>query len=160
MKQINVGDYWGRGRFRKQIKEIRQLSNGWYLIKTENAKSKQDFKVKVVFALEPQRSTTPKHAHFLIDFYGKLYADGVKARNVLNAICEVWQDRKPDEVLSRYAERKQRELDEICVKQGIIAPVNRKGSQLAISLFCDVANGTHPVEALLRANLDISPRGR
>jgi len=193
MKQINVGDYWGRGRFRKQIREIRQLSNGWYLIKTENAKSKQDFKVKVVFALEPQRSMTPKHAHFLIDFYGKLCADGVKARNVLNAICEVWQDREPDEVLSRYAEgckglpgypleyilnalnwileqedinftsrpeRKQRELDEICVKQGIIAPVNRKGSQLAISLFCDVANGTHPVEALLKANLDISPRGR
>ncbi len=193
MKQIRVGDYWGKGRFRKQIKEIRRLSNGWYLIKTENAKSKQDFKVKVVFALEPQHSMTPKHAHFLIDFYGKLCADEAKAKNVLNAIYKVWQGEGPDEVLSRYAEeckglpgypleyilnalnwileqedinftsrpeKKQRELDEICAKQGIRTPVNRKGSQLAISLFCDVAGGTHPVEALIKANLDISPRGR
>ena len=39
-------------------------------------------------------------------------------------------------------------------------PQNRKGSQLAISLFCDIFNGIHPVEALLSANLDIIPRFR
>ena len=35
--------------------------------------------------------------------------------------------------------------------------LNREGSQLAISLFCDILLGVHPVEALLAANLDIIP---
>jgi len=43
VKEIKVGEYWGRGKFRRQIREVKLLSNGWYLIKTENAKSKQDF---------------------------------------------------------------------------------------------------------------------
>jgi hypothetical protein len=33
--------------------------------------------------------------------------------------------------------------------------VFQKGNQLVISLFCDIFNGIHPVEALLSANLDI-----
>jgi len=49
---------------------------------------------------------------------------------------------------------------ETCTKQNVVTPPARKGSQLAISVFCDVANGTHPVEALLRANLDVQPRRR
>ncbi|MDW7998239.1 MAG: hypothetical protein RMI30_02155, partial [Thermodesulfovibrio sp.] len=54
--------------------------------------------------------------------------------------------------------RKQEELDKICSMQNITTPDGRHGSQLAIALLCDVANGTHPVEALLKANLDIKPR--
>ncbi|GAB5046670.1 hypothetical protein [Thermodesulfovibrio sp. TK110] len=56
--------------------------------------------------------------------------------------------------------KKQKELDEICKIQNIQTPAGREGSQLAIALFCDVANGIHPVEALLKANLDISPKGK
>jgi hypothetical protein len=56
--------------------------------------------------------------------------------------------------------KKQKELDETCDRQGIKTPSGREGSQLAIALLCDVANGIHPVEALLKANLDIRPRGK
>ncbi|MDW7973499.1 MAG: hypothetical protein RMI01_09920 [Thermodesulfovibrio sp.] len=42
--------------------------------------------------------------------------------------------------------------------QNITTPEGRHGGQLAIALLRDVANGTHPVEALLKANLDIRPR--
>jgi hypothetical protein len=50
---------------------------------------------------------------------------------------------------------KQREIDEILQQQGVNTPEGRKGSELAISLFCDIANGTHPVEAFYRVNLRI-----
>lgn len=188
---VKVGDYWGRGRSRKIIQEVKELSNGWILIKTENSKSSEDFRVRVIFSLEPQKSLTPKHAHFLIDFYGKLCADKNKALKLLNAIYEVWKGAEVVEIFNQckdelsglpgypleyilYAldwilqqedvnfrgrdEKKQQELDAICLKQGIRTPPKREGSQLAIALLCDVANGTHPVEALLKANLDIRPR--
>lgn len=191
MDELKIGGYWGRGKNRKQIKEIKTLSNGWYLIKTENSKSHEDFKVKVIFSLKPQSSMTPKHAHFLIDFYGKLCAHREKALKVLKAINEVWMGKEVEEVLKSYKEltsslpgysleyilyalkwileqedinfngrpdKKQNELDSICAQQNIKTPAGREGSQLAIALFCDVANGTHPVEALLKANLDIIPK--
>jgi len=193
-EEIKIGEYWGRGKYRKEILEIKKLSNGWIIIKTKNSKSQKDFKVKVIFSLKPQRSMTPKHAHFLIDFYGKLCADKEKALSVLKAIVEMWRGKNVEEVLKEYEsktrdlpgyhleyilhvlnwildqedinfkrrpEKKQKELNEICEKQGITTvSQKRKGSQLAIALFCDVANGTHPVEALLKANLDIKPKNR
>lgn len=188
---IKVGDYWGRGRNRKQIKEIRKLSNGWILIKTENSKSKEDFKVKVIFSIKPQKSMTPKHAHFLIDFYGKMCTDRNKALKLLEAVYLVWRGENIEEILNQHKNQvsdlpgypleyilyaldwilqqedinfsgrpaqKQKELDDICLKQNISTPEGRLGSQLAVALLCDVANGTHPVEALLKANLDIRPK--
>jgi len=194
MKDVKIGDYWGKGRSRRRILDRHQLSNGWWLIKTKNSKSRRDFKVKVVFSLKPPRSMTPKHAHFLIDFYGKLCADPCKALSVLQAIVEMWHHpTNIKAILDRYKActselpgypleyilyalrwileqedinfqtrppKKQKELDEICSRRNIETPTNRKGSQLAIALLCDVANGTHPVEALLKANLDITPKGK
>lgn len=55
-------------------------------------------------------------------------------------------------------DRKQKELEEICQHVGIQPNIRRQGSLLAISLLCDIYNGTHPVEALLKANLDIRPK--
>ena len=55
---------------------------------------------------------------------------------------------------------KQKQLDEILKIQKVTTPKGRKGSELAISLFCDIANGTHPVEAFIKANLDVLPRKR
>jgi len=38
------------GKFKgKNIKDVIRLSNGWYIIKTENSKSPGDFKVRVLF---------------------------------------------------------------------------------------------------------------
>jgi hypothetical protein len=186
---LKVGGYWGRGRYRKRILEIRHLSNGWILIKTENSKSEKDFKVKVIFSLKPQRSLTPKHAHFLIDFYGKMCADINKAYDVLLAIIFMWHGIGIDEILRKFKDinlpgypleyilyalkwileqedinftgrpqRKQNEIDKILKTLRIKIPKGRLGSQLAIALLCDVFLGTHPVEALLKANLDIRPR--
>jgi hypothetical protein len=55
---------------------------------------------------------------------------------------------------------KQRELDETLSKFSIEFPHERLGSQLAISLLCNIMIGLHPVDALLRANLDIIPAKR
>lgn len=188
-----VGEEWGRGKYRKKIREVLKLSNGWYLIKTDNSKSKNDFKVKVIFSLQPSRSMTPKHAHFAIDLYGKVCADKNRAINVLKAIYEVWGKKDIKQILSKYAsstsglpgypleyilyalnwileqedlnftgrpDKKQKELKEICKKQNICLCPDRNGSHLAIALLCDIINGTHPVEALLKGNLDIRPRGK
>jgi hypothetical protein len=186
MIQLEIGKKF-RG---KEIKDIVKLSNGWYLIKTENSKSVQDFKVKAIFSLKPLRSLTPKHAHFAIDFYGKLCANKEKAMKVFNAIIDVWSGESVEEVLKKYGnevkdlpgydleyilyalkwileqedinftgrpQERQQQLEEIFRKQRIITPEGRKGSELAISLFCDIASGTHPVEAFIKANLDVIP---
>jgi hypothetical protein len=186
---LEVGGYWGRGRYRKRILDMRHLSNGWILIKTENSKSKKDFKVKVIFSLNPQRSLTPKHAYFLINFYGKMCADINEAYDVLLAIVFMWHGISIDEILRKlkhinlpdypleyilYAlkwileqedinftgrpRNKQEEIDEILERLKIETLPGREGSQLAIALLCDVFLGTYPVEALLKANLDIRPR--
>lgn len=186
---FEVGNKW-RG---KVIFDRVDLSNGWVILKTEDHKSTHDFKVRTVKSFIPRRSYTPKHAHFAIDFYGKLCSDKAKALNILKAIIEVWHNAEVKQALHRYGEltqelpgysleyilyalnwileqedinftgrpsKKQQELDTICAKQNVITPLARKGSQLAISLFCDIASGTHPVEALLKANLDVQPRRR
>jgi hypothetical protein len=189
LRKIEVGEKW-RG---KKIREVRLLSNDWYIIKTDNTKSARDFKVRTIFSLDPVRSMTPKHAHFAIDLYGKVCADKEKARIVLDSIIEIWHNKDVNEVLNKYQnkvkelpgypleyilfvlgwileqedinftgrpQKKQKELDDICQKLNISVPKNRKGSQLAISVLCDIINEMHPVEALLKANLDVQPRRR
>lgn len=193
MSKPIVGDYWGRGQFKKKIREVIHLSNGWYVIKTDNTKSERDFKVKVIFSLSPQRSMTPKHAHFAIDFYGKLCTDYEKTKDVLQAIVKVWGGTEVSQILDDYSnqtsglpgypleyvlyalnwildqedinftkrpDKKQKEINEICNRAGVKLLSTRLGSHLAISLLCDIFNGTHPVEALLRGNLDIVAKRR
>lgn len=187
MKRLYIG-----GKFRgKKILDMVKLSNGWILLKTENKKSARDFKVKTIYQLRPRiRSYTPKHAHFAIDFYGKLCANREKAMYVLQAILNVWQGRPVAETIDKYNEKveglpgysleyilyalkwifeqedinfrgrppeRQRELDRILAKMNIKTPEGREGSQLAITLFCNIALGEHPVNAFLRANLDVIP---
>ena len=177
----------------KKIREIRLLPNGWILLKTDNGKSQNDFRVKVVFATTPRiRSMIPKHAHFAIDVYGKMCKDKQLGLELLDAIYETWQSRDVDQVIgnhqqlsmanlpgypieyilralnwildqedinftTRPAER-QKILDDILAVRGYTVPFGRLGSQLAMSVLVDIGNGTHPVEALLKANLDIIPR--
>lgn len=178
----------------KRIREIVKLSNGWFVVKTDDGKSHRDFKVRTVWQVKPRkRYFTPKHAHFAIDFYGKLWADKEKAMKVFDAIIETWHNKPVNEVLEKYKEevknlpgydleyilyalkwildqedinfrgrpeKKQKQLDEILSKVGVKTPKGRKGSELAISLFCDIASGTHPVEAFIKANLDVIAKVR
>lgn len=190
---IKVGDYLGKGKNKKKVLEVVQLSNGWILVKTEDSKSKNDFKVRTIYEPEKLKFYTPKHAHFAIDFYGKLCHNQEKAEKVFRAIIEVWQGKSVEDVLRYYGkelinlpgynldyilyalkwileqedinfqgrpEKLQQILDNKCQLAGVNVPSNRKGSQLAISLFCDIFLGVHPVEALLSANLDIVPKFR
>ncbi|MFP3131181.1 MAG: hypothetical protein RXR51_06360 [Nitrososphaeria archaeon] len=187
MREIKVGEYLRK----KRILDVIKLSNGWYLVKTENNKSERDFKVKVIFQTTPRiRTLTPKHAHFAIDFFGKLCADKEKAMKVLEAIIEVWRGNSVQEILTKYErfayqlpgysleyilyslkwifeqedvnfagrpKDKQNQINETFQKCRIESPPNRAGSELVISLFCNIANGMHPVDAFLRANLYVFP---
>lgn len=188
---LKVGDYLGRGKNKKKILEIMKLSNGWELAKTENTKSARDFKVRTVTNPELKRYYTPKHAHFAIDFYGKLCQDKEKAENVFKAIVEIWHGQDVEQVIEKHVPKTtdlagynldyilcglswileqedinfvgrptklQKTLDDKLHQMGVKVPKGREGSQLAISLFCDIASGVHPVEAFLAANLDVVPR--
>jgi len=78
-----------------------------------------------------------------------------KKTNALN-----WISEQEDINFKGSPIKKQKELDKICKKQNVPVPKGREGSQLTIALLCDVANGTYPVEALLKGNLDIKPKNR
>ena len=181
----------GRSFRGKKILDVVHLSNGWVILKTENTKSKRDFKVKTVYQLYPEvKFYTPKHAHFAIDLYGKLCADKNKATKVFQAIIEVWNGNPVKQVVARYNSfvrglpgydleyilhalnwileqedinfkgrppKKQKELDDTLQQLGITVPSGRLGSELAISLLCNLVLGMHPVEAFLKANLDVLP---
>lgn len=91
------------GRTGKRILDVRPLSNGWVLVKTENSKSPRDFRVRAVYQQHPLRYYTPKHAHFAIDLYGKWCADRQKACKVFQAIADVWWQRQPiAQVFAQY----------------------------------------------------------
>jgi hypothetical protein len=190
---IQKGEYLGRGKNRKRVLEVVTLSNGWILVKTEDSKSPKDFLVRTVTDVSSRKFYTPKHAHFVIDFFGKLCQDKNRALKVFDAIIKMWQGVRIEELLDKYKKETeglvgydleyvlyalnwileqedinfngrpselQEKIDEKLEKLGILAPSGREGSQLAISLFCDIVLGVHPVEAFLSARLDIIPRKR
>ncbi len=100
MRRPEVGKPW----WSKRVRELRELSNGWFVIKTDDSKSPKDFKVRLVYVDREgkQRTTTPKHAHFAVDLYGKICRDEDKAKLVFKAIVEVWQGRDYRDVWERY----------------------------------------------------------
>jgi hypothetical protein len=192
MPLFRIGDEIGKGRGKKTIKEIIPLSNGWFLLKTTNGKGPGDFRVRTVYQTVPRvRYLTPKHAHFVIDFYGKLNANKAEAMKLFNAIIDVWKGKEVVAALAGLVDgesqlpgyepeyilhalnwilqqedinyriprppKKQEEINTILAKSGVPVLENRAGSQLAVSLFCNVAQGTHPVEAFMKASLDVLP---
>lgn len=175
----------------KTVREMRRLSNGWLLLKTDNGKSARDYRVKLITQMHPRvRSVTPKHAHFVIDFYGKLCNDIEKAARLFEAISRVWAGESVElnihrletetEGLPGYPveyilaaldwilaqedinfttrpEAKQAELEDTLRKAGVDPVPSRQGSHLAMALLCNVRMGMHPVEAFLKAQLDVIP---
>lgn len=174
-----------------EILEVKELSDNQTLIRTEGTLSEEDFRVKLINEYHP-RGVTVKHAHFAIDFFGKLQYDQEIGGRVLQSLVDIWHGNEVDDVLEEWRtstqqgelpgynldyifyamawileqedinyepgerdDSKQREIDEILQEQGVTTPEGREGSELALSLFCDIANGTHPVEAFYRVNLRI-----
>lgn len=174
-----------------EILEVKELSNNQTLIRTEGNLSEDDFRVKLVNEYHPV-GVTIKHAHFAIDFFGKLHYDREIGEDILKSLVEIWHGKPVSKELEKWNQRldeaglpgynldyvfyamawileqedinfdpedrsdsKQEEIDGILEQQDVETPTGRTGSQLAISLFCDIANGTHPVEAFYRVNLRI-----
>ncbi len=188
---IKVGEYLGKGKSKRKILDIVYLSNGWILVKTEDGKSRNDFKVRTITEPKSLKYYTPKHAHFIIDFYGKFCFDREKAYQLFQAVIKMWQGEDIQNLMSEYkdnvnslpgysleyilyalkwifeqedinfsgrGEKLQRDLNAKLQSLNVPLLESRRGSQLAISLFCDIINDIHPVEALLSANIDIVPK--
>lgn len=184
---VEVGDTSGG----HEILEVKELSANQTLIKTEGDLSAEDFRVKLINEYHP-RGVTIKHAHFAIDFFGKLQYDRELGDRVLRSLVDIWHGKSVERELRSWephlsgsdlpgynldyvfyamswileqedinydpdgrSDTKQEEIYEILARQRVETPPGREGSQLAISLFCDIANGTHPVEAFYRVNLRI-----
>lgn len=174
-----------------EILEVLHLSDNQTLIRTEGDLSAEDFRVKLINEHHP-RGVTVKHAHFAIDFFGKLQYDPEIGERLLDSLVEIWHGKDVVDAIKEWerhhggeelpgynldyvlhamawileqedinydpdarSQSKQREIDEILDQQDVDTPAGRNGSELAISLFCDIANGTHPVEAFYRVNLRI-----
>jgi hypothetical protein len=79
----------------------KDLSDGTIVFTVKGKKGPGDFRVR---AYNPQTNfrIQPKHAHFAIDFYGKLCADREAALILLKAISEIWHQAPVDDVFSKY----------------------------------------------------------
>jgi hypothetical protein len=88
----------------------------------------------------------------------KNFASGLPGYNleyILHALN--WILEQEDVNFTGRPNSKQQEIDDILRKCNITPLSDRSGSQLAMSLFGNVALGLHPVEAFIRANLDVLP---
>lgn len=187
MQKLQIGEYLRR----KKILDVVNLSNGWIIIKTENSKSTNDFRVKTIYQTSPRlRYYTPKHAHFAIDFFGKICADKNKAMLIFNSIINTWNRSNIKDIIDKSEKdtkdlpgypleyilhalnwildqedinftdrpiKRQQEIDDTLDQLRIKTPRGRLGSQLAISLFCNIALGEHPVNSFIKVNLDVLP---
>jgi len=136
----------------------------------KGGKSERDFIIKAKF--RGKREFTPKHAHFLIDFYGKLCYSTEIGQSLFKLITQLYLGKTPDEILSS--------LDPITRKLLNSAPgypieyilyslwllfevedVNyppsqgKNGRKQPYQMFVDVMNGMHPVNAMKKAGLRI-----
>lgn len=167
--------------------EKKELSDGTIIFKSPGRYGPKDFRVRA-YNPKTKFKLQPKHAHFAIDFYGKLCSNKEKTLLILKAIIEVWNRKPVKDVINKYEdetkglpgydleyilyalewileqedinfkgrpEEKQQELDNIFKTQNVVPPRDRGGSHLAIALFCDIANGTHPIKAFIRSGLRI-----
>lgn len=94
---MRKGDFY-RGH---EIIETFDLSNGWQLSKWTGEKGKEDFKVKLISPDHPY-GWMIKHAHFAIDFYGKLCQDEKQAKKLLDIIIELWHGTDAGNLIAKY----------------------------------------------------------
>jgi len=180
------GEEW----YGAEVLELKELhADGWEIYKVEGDKSPDDFVVKVINPDHP-RGIKIKHAHFAIDFFGKLLQDREAALSLFDGLVDIWKGRNADDVLAELrptvehlngydadfflftmdwileqedinytpgsrGPKKQQEIDEMLAEMDVEPLDDRGGSQLAISLFSDIAAGEHPVEAFYRVGIDV-----
>jgi hypothetical protein len=96
------------GKSYKKILEDRnflykkELSNGIIIFTIPGKKSDKDFRVRA-YNKNTFQGIQPKHAHFAIDFYGKLCYNKDKTKKLLEAIVDIWNNEDPEETIKKYA---------------------------------------------------------
>lgn len=94
------GEEW----YGNEVLEVRDLSlDEWLIFRVPGSKSEEDFIVKVINEDHPQ-GISVQHAHFAIDFFGKLHHDEEAAMELFDAIVSVWHGEDVDSVLQGVAE--------------------------------------------------------
>ncbi|WP_297437900.1 hypothetical protein [Thermococcus sp.] len=136
----------------------------------KGSKSPEDFILRAKF--RGKREFTPKHAHFIIDFYGKLCYSTEVRQSLFKLITRIYLGETPEEVL--------RKLDPVTLKLLNTSPgypieyilyalwllfeiedINypqsqgKNGRRQPYQMFVDVMNGMHPVNAMKKAGLRI-----
>lgn len=160
----------------KEILEERKLPDGTRVFTIRGKKSARNFIVKaevpVVKAEVPiGKIITPKHAHFVIDLYGKLCSSKDVGRITFRAIEKVFEGSPAEEVLNKMDEGEKAKingspgysieyilncLELIFVQEDVnYPPPSYKGRRLAFDMLKDVMEEIHPVEAMLKAGLRI-----
>lgn len=92
-----AGENW----YGKEVLEVRDLSlEEWIIFKIPGNKSEEDFIVKVTNPEHPQ-GIAVQHAHFAIDYYGKLKHDETDAKRVFEGLIEIWKGKEVESVLER-----------------------------------------------------------
>lgn len=186
----DTGPTEGQEWYGKKVLDIIYLSRkGWKIYRVDGDLSEDDFIVKMINPDHP-RGIKIKHAHFAIDFFGKLMQDRESGLRLFRGLVDIWHGSSPESVLkdvspeiehlngydpdfifytlnwilkqedinyepSNQDTSKQDEIDQMLSKMNVDTPEDRKGSQLAVSMFSDIAAGQHPVEALYRVNVGI-----
>lgn len=119
-----------------------------------------------------KRFFTPKHAHFIIDFYGKLCYNKEIAKKVFNTITRVYTGESPEEILKTMSSDDIKQINSapgysieyilyalwlIFEQEDVNYPPSKgyNGRQQAYRMFQDVMNGMHPVVAMKKARLKI-----
>jgi len=158
-----------------KILSLIELSDGRLILKVRNKKGAGDFAVKIFNPFATKRGLVfiPKHAHFAIDFYGKLCANKELARGLFREVQKVYRGEKSaKEVLEelRKSERFQAYqslpgydpeyilycLELIFEQEDVNYPPPKRGRALAWQLLENIViNEVHPVEAMLRSGLRI-----
>ncbi|USH00039.1 hypothetical protein K1720_00680 [Thermococcus argininiproducens] len=143
-----------------------------FKISTKNGKkSPNDFIIQAKFRGN-KRLFTPKHAHFVIDFYGKLCYNKEIAKKLFNAIKKVYSGESPEKVLTDMNPDDIKQINNapgypieyilytlwlIFEQEDINYPRSEgyKGRQQPYQMFQDVLNGIHPVNAMKKTGLRI-----
>ncbi len=147
----------------------KKLSDGTVIYTEKGRKSAKDFIVRA--RLPNGKRITPKHAHFAIDLYGKLCANEAKALKVFELITRVYRGENAENVINSLSQEELSRLNELpgytveyilyCLQlifeqEDVNYPKPRyEGRDRAYRMLKNIAEGKHPVEALLEAGLRI-----
>jgi len=147
----------------------KKLPDGTIIYTEKGRKSTGDFIVRAM--LPSGKRITPKHAHFVIDLYGKLCADRKKTLELFELITRVYNGEEAEDVINSVSQQKLSDLNKLpgytteyilyCLQlifeqEDINYPKPEyEGRDRAYKMLKKIVEGKHPVEAMIEAGLRI-----